>query len=1580
MTGPTEPRAAYVFIRWLHNAWRLLLAAAAAIFVTGLSVALLLFLLLQLPQGKNWLGEQMTDRFNEQYEGTIRFESIDGTLPFHTVVTGLRIDPPGETERPVLSADSVELRIGLWSLLQRNIHIHSLKLNRPVVRLEENEEGILSLAAAFRQSDPELERRHRLRPGRFDLIAPNLSMSDGMLVAATTREDGSDDEFTIRRIDGTLYMELTDQQRFLDIEQFSAHFDDDRFGSVEMQGQIFSDTRFIEMNAFRIRIDDSRLNFSAEASPVDLFEPDLAAQLAEATYRIDLQESRIGGRQLASFLPDWPFSDTVLDIELQAEGTPETLYIDRLIARINNSSVHLTGQMESIGTPEFRYSATLANVVLESGEMQQLLGDPDRLDRQQVDYLAESRLEGQIGGDLRSFESTLSLLTERGAADLRAEFHFEVPHRYEASLLLDSLDLSPLFPQHLQRNLLNGTVRLTGSGFDPDIAAGEISADLESGVVNRIEFGSGRLRASWEDRSVNHLLSLESERGTLRSSGRITNRDDRWVLDLEGNVQRFEPLSLFPELPIPLHSITAEYATELNWSSPDDLFGRLTLQIDETVMGEDTLRAHQLYADLDPPASEPGQRRLRLTSSIADADLYGDLRPLNLLRLRDHWRSYFEERVAEEIVFAHSNEERPAQELPLRERLQIDLDLKEVDLLHAWLEKVPEFRSRSRVRLNLDAGSERMLLTGTANDSGFEFGDFRAGEIVASLTAGFNYESTFRDNATFDLRLSGRDYSWKSIDVEEGFLSASMRNDTLMVRHQATADGGERRLDLTLLGKLFPDAIETEIRDLLLAGRDFEWRNSGRPLLRFTEGGRVEVDQMILASEGQEVELHGIFSNDPDEYVSYRIRSLDLAALSDLIDGRVSFGGELNAEFNSRTLTLIPAIDGNLEVRRGMLENRLVGDVRINGRYSGEREQFDTQITVFTDPERYPTYFARNDSIGQNLQLDGYVKIPDFSNPGEEFFYFDADLREIDTWIATVIAPRIIQEAEGRSTGKGFVSGSLENINFHAEFDIRDVEAVPVFLNTRYRLNGRLLFDRYEGLYFDNMDLRDDRGGRGNLTGSVDLDNFSDTNYLDLTLDLENLHFMNNPFDPDVPFYSNSRGTGQARITGSNFSPYLRTTRPIVITGGSRISVPLRDEAELQQSHSFIQFVDTFDPLLLLERELRQIEEGERVAADPADLTFVERFTLDLQFLTEEPVQFQLVFDRVTNEVLTANGTGQIRLTLEDQSFNLFGRMNISGGDYQFVAGDIISRRFQLIEGGSIIWEGDPANARLNVQAYYRARPDLSSLLTTGSPGRLDGAQRVPIDLVLHIGGTLAELENDFYFQIPSTIEGTLDPTMLAQINALNRNEEEKVIQATSLLLSGNFIPLATASTDGGTGSALRETLTGGTVVNPIITGQVINPLLSDQINSLLRSDMAVDIDFNLTPYNQVDLGVALRLYDDRLILRRDGQITGPYSDIGDLGATYRINRTFALTAFHRQDPTLSGTSGTEPRQVQEMNGVGVEARVQFNTWQEFRHRIGRALGRLFGRKESGDSEPAASDYEENNKNEDGEEILASDR
>jgi translocation and assembly module TamB len=1123
---------------------------------------------------------------------------------------------------------------------------------------------------------------------------------------------------------------------------------------------------------------------------------------------------------------------------------------------------------------------------------------------------------------------------------------------------LDSLDLSPVFPAHIQRNLINGVLSFEGSGFDPDHLDLEIAADLDTGFVNHIDFSQAAFRGQITDQRFEHELSILNGDAEINSSGLIGRSGDDWTVSLEGFTRNIDIKHIFQREDFPNTSINLEYSSDLGFSEIDDLNGRVSFQINESVIGPDTLRSHQFYADLDTPSTSGGERNFRLTSSFLDAEITGNIYPTNLYHLYRHWNGYIRNQIAEEIVM-DSTAVKPVEDISMADQvssadLHLNIEIKDVELLQKYYSENPLFETRSRFNLNLNADQNRLLVTGSLNDSEFRFGNFESGAISANFTTSLRYAEKFRDYGTMDLQLNAENYRYNNFQFRDGYINTSMRSDSIMVQHSSRGFEDEINLNLSMLTRLNPDDIMIEIRDFMLGSEAYTWRTENTPVFTLFKDRSLKLENVNFVSDEERIEINGTYSNAQEDRVEYLVRNLNLQRISELIGGRVRFAGSADGEFYTTTLTQVPTFEGDLNVRRFMLNERLVGDVNINSQYSTAEDHFNTSISVITDPDRYPNYYAENDSIGHDLYFDGYIKTPDLNNPDEEFFSFEADLREIDMWIVTVIVPQIVIEMEGRSSGTGYIRGSLTDYDFNAEFDIDEVMGVPFFVNIPYDLNGTLIFDRNDGLIFEEIYLRDPQGGTGVLTGTVDLDDFSDYNYLDLTLDLNNLLFMNNPYDPDVPFYANARGTGQARITGSNFDPYLRTTQPVVISQGSRISVPVVDDTELQQSYSFIQFVDSFDWRTFQDENIMngQNGNGQTFQFDPETLTFVERFTLDLQFIAEQPVNFRLIFDRVTNEILSASGTGQIRLSLEDQNFSIFGRMNISGGDYQFVAGDIISRRFQLLEGGSIIWEGDPANARLNVNATYRARPDLTALITSGAR-EMQRGQRFPIDLVLNIGGTLSELENDFYFQIPSNIEGTLDPTLLTQVNALNRNEEEKIIQATSILLSGNFIPLTTASTEGGTGMALRETLTGGAVVvNPLLTSQVINPLLSDQINSLLRSDMSLDIDFNLTTLNEIDLGVALRLYDDRLILRRDGVITGEYSDIGDLGATYRINRVFAVTAFHRQDPMLTSSSTAEVRQVQEMNGVGIEAQFQFNTWQELKDRFIRAISRLFGRKE----------------------------
>jgi len=1516
---------------------------------------------LQLPQSKAYINEEITGIFSTQFDGTLKIEQISGFLPFSATLHNGDFYAPDQPESPVLSFETMEITITWWNLFQRNFTISSFELNSPSLKLTMTEDEILSIATVFRQKEPILlnpePQSGRIRfLDQINIFAPIIQFNNGTIDVDESIQLpealGLPDKFLVENLNFSIFLELTDTQIFFDLPNFIAEIPDTEYEFLHVSGQFYSDDEYFELNRFRVGTELGNADFSFEATPVNVFSANFTEQFKQSEYRVQITESSLSPVLVRKLTGAFPPFENNLEIELDSEGTLETFYIDRFRANINETSILISAEIQNLFSNELSYVASLDNMVIHPSKLDWIsthyLDGKVDLERYQL-----STLRGSLNGNLLELNSSVRAITEAGEFSLDGSLEFRDLLVYDLTFGVDAFDITPFLTDTLDSSIIQGRFTLQGTGTGPN-ANFNSTVDLSNSIIFGYEINSLDANFNFANQALRYdIQGSDDNQLYVSANGHFSQDNGRIRFTSDGEVNKLDLKKFNPGYFADETDFNSTFSVNLNWTDIDDLTGRISLEVDESRIDEVLHRPHQFYADLND--SDNGLRRLRFTSSFFDGELNGTLNLSTLQKSAEFWSQYLNQRVDNEILFSENADTTRIETLlndPLYEDLYADLTIsmviKDVSLLRAYLPELPEFESSARFNSTINATNQRLLVTATLSDERIRYGELAADNLNSAFTANFRSDQKLRETSTLDLQISSSFSSFLGNELKNSYANLSVRDDSIHVRSNLQRFEGDITLQSTLTGYLKSDRLDILIDEFNLGSPDYEWTQEGRPLISYNRNKAIQIEDLILTSGTEYLRINGTYSDNVDDVVDYTITDMDLSRLSDIIGGRIEFSGKLNGDFSTRTLLEIPAIEGNLTVNEGRILNRLIGDVSIHSLYNSESRQFDTEVHVFTDPEKYSGYYNRNDGIGQDLLLSGYFKLPDDTRePTDDLFYFDADLREIDMWIVTFIVPNIVSEMQGRGTGTGFIRGSEDNFDFAANFKVEDVYGVPAFTNVGYTLNGELDFNFDEGLLFRDIRLRDHRGGTGTLSGQVDLDRFSPLTILDLTLDLNNLQFMNNRYDPDIPFYGQIYGTGQAQIAGTNFEPILRTTRPLSISSDSRITIPLEPETVFEQDRRFIEFVESFD-IPFWENHFSRIASADGRNGEPEQLTFLQLFTMDLQFQALNPIQVQLIFDRVTNDMISANGTGQMRILLEDQDVSMFGRFNITGGEYQFVSGDIFTRRFTLQEGGSISWSGDLVDASLNVTAAYRARPNVSTLLSGSGAGSIvDPNLRIPIDLVLQIGGTITSVENEFFFRIPTGIESSADPTIASQINNLNQNEDEKLIQATSILLTGNFIPSQQAQ-----GLGLAENITGTAVVNPLITSQVINPLLSNQINSLLRSDVTFDIDFNLTTANEVDLGVALRLFDDRVVLRREGQITGEQSDIGDLGATYRINRAFSVTAFHRQDPTLSYTSGIETSQSQEMNGIGFEAQVQFNTWQNLRTRISGAFRSLLGIKE----------------------------
>ena len=1551
------------YIRWIHKSWNVLWTFIGVLIFTIAILIGLGFGALQLDPVQNRIASEIEAQFNERYEGVLSIGKVDGLLPFNMNLRNVNIYSDDSTATRLVTTNNISAGIDIWSVLQDRLIINKLIINEPQVYLQQIEGSHLTLSEALRKRDRQEQLQVNdsldvpLQPTDFQIIVPSFILNNGKIVFKEAGEISPTDSLLITDLQMDMFFEFTEEQRFIDFNAVSFKTNAKDLSTVELYGQIFNDEQFLELNSFNITTEYSTLGFSIEANGVNALRGQFMDQLENSQLTLNLNQLVVGAPDLRRIFPDLPETNNYLQGSLEGEGMLSEMIFGNGELIFGDSYMNYNGRLRSLDNlQDLGYLVEMESLILAEPE---ILMMSDKVNEHQTEALINTRYEGVFEGNRDSTNAELLAEGNRGLISLNGTLKYGENLNLELGIETDSLNIGGLVDPRIEQTNLSLAGRFRSSSLDPQTAKGGLFIESKELPASNNDLYA---LINWDSGIIEPDFRGNFGNSRTQFNGRIDIQNQEPEIYLKGSADNIPIKELTKADRLRTIYSDVEFEIDVIGDDLEHIFGEFTLDVLESRTSEDTLGRHQLYLDFNDP--DERDRILRFTSTALDATIEGDFNTGSVVDLTKQWGSYLRNQVNEEVLFNEAVAMDSVSAIG-NQNLEVDGRIKNPGLLNFYFTDLPQITSTARFTSTFNVNSQQLLFTASVNDQLTAINDLNADTLELQMTGGFRYGSQLKEFSNLQLRSTASRVDLGILQGQGFVLDADMNRDSLKLTSSMEKLSDNARFDFEGRGKILDQAFELKIDTLNLGTDDYTWQNQGVPTVVYNSNEALDLIDFVFENRQQFLEVNGTYSSTPEDSVRYSIRDLNLDEISDLIGRRLTFGGTMNGEFTTRTLTTVPTVQGDLAVEALEFGEQLVGDMNLNSNYNADLDRFDTNITVTTDSSKYPDYFDNTSRKGQNFDISGYILAPqDGRFPAVDSLYnFEVNFENIDLWILPIIAPKVFTEGSGLGSGTGQLWGNTETYDFNADFMVGTLDAAylrPRFLDTYYYAQGGINFSRDDGLTFNDIYLIDPTGGNAILSGNYDFNDFTPTDSMNIRLEMDEFQFLNSEFDQTVAFFGDAYGTSTVTITGTNFAPVLRTEEPIEITDFSEISIPLLEETEFDEGNRFIRFVDSFEEGAQSQSTFNnrngQSADGED-AEEEVDLSFTERFTMDLQFVANEPMTVRLIFDPVTGDIVTAEGTGRIRILLEDETVSMFGRFDIQGGRYQFVSGDIFTRRFDIESGGSIIWEGDPANARLNLNAIYSARPDINTLSPAGSVDP-ENSQRVPIELVLNIGGTISSIENNFFFRLPNTFESQQSSTLSTQLASINRDEDLKLLQAANFMLMGNFIPVS--SSGQAQSNLFGENLSGSAaVLNPLISSQVINPLLSSQINSLLNSDLSsLDVDFNLNTYNQVDLGVALRLYNDKLILRREGQITGRQSNIGDLGATFRINRTFAVTAFHRQDLTFGTPTSTEQsQQSQDINGVGLEAKVSFNAWDEFFKRLFSPFRKLFGLDDTNDNQ-----------------------
>ena len=682
--------------------------------------------------------------------------------------------------------------------------------------------------------------------------------------------------------------------------------------------------------------------------------------------------------------------------------------------------------------------------------------------------------------------------------------------------------------------------------------------------------------------------------------------------------------------------------------------------------------------------------------------------------------------------------------------------------------------------------------------------------------------------------------------------------------------------------------IDVEILPTSLHLNSREWNIE--PSKIHISGSDIDVETFELTSSEQRIRLQGRTSLEHRDTLALNLDRFDISIINPLIGTNLGITGAATGE-----VKLISPLN-----EMGLLANMIsdstyiagipLGVVSIGSNWDEEFERFDIDL--------------RNDYGGKsNIVAHGKL------HPKLKTLEAEAGLDMLNIGYVQPMLHDVFSHMDGTISGKILVDGPLDNLEISSEdARLNDATLTVDYTKVPYKADGTFHIDS-QGAYFDDIKIRDRFNGTGAVHGSINWDHFRDM-FFDLKLNVANMECVNLTEKQADVFYGNLYATGNLGITGPINS--LMMNIDAVTSKPGQIHIPLSSALSSGKGSNLLKFkelekeiyVDPYETMIskLQKKELKGGELGVnmRVTASPDVQAFVE-------------------LDKTSGNVLSGRGNGTIDLKINSETFNINGDYTLTGGNFNFVALGLAGRDFTIQDGSSIRFGGDIMESTLDINAIYKTKASLSTLIADTT----SVANKRLVECGISITDKLSNPRLGFSIEIPD-----LDPMVKSRVESALSTEDKVQKQFLSLIVSNNFLPDEQS----------------GIVNNSSMLYSNVSEILATQLNNILQKlDIPIDLGLNYQPNERgndiFDVAVSTQLFNNRVVVNgsvgnRQYSSGGSQNDVvGDIDIEIKLDRSGALRLnlfSHSADQYTNYLDNSQ------RNGVGLTYQTEFNSFRQF--------------------------------------------
>ncbi|MCX8080655.1 MAG: translocation/assembly module TamB [Bacteroidia bacterium] len=1482
---------------------RLFIRFLGILSIFFIALFLAAFFLVKSHHFQTWLGKKVSEKLSNDTGIDLEINRIE--IDFFKTVVLKEVFAGKKYTDTLLAAKKIKAEADIIDRDKKEIKLKSILLDSPKFILHQPEKGknLLDSLLSYFDSGPDTtssEQAWKFDPGTIELKNGYVRISSH---TADTLKEGLFHPalMTFGNINAQIKNLAFDSGNVrLKAEKLSAFTN---FG-IHIQKLscdfFFSDKRMsfhnTELHTSRSKL-ITELNFSYDS--LECFSDFINSVRITASI---FKGSKFHPADLMGFAPDFKCVEDTITFSGDVDGTISDLHAQNLYLKIKEKNI-LKGDVSILGLPGFSKSFIHARIKTLYVDWTTLNGMkiPSFCDNQKLDIPQEIlrssffEFRGEIDGTPEDIILFGKARTGAGNLKMDLEWKKNKPFEWEynGSLQTEYFEIGKILNNKEYQNT-SFELKVKGKGITID----KIVLESE-GKINYLDFHGYRyhhiaMNGTLKNREFKGKLEIKDTSLDMSFDGVALFEKKDYHFDFIAEIRKFHPENLHFFSLKEKGYFSSQVLIQLKGNDINNMSGIVHFDDTKFTTAQKMYKISTFYLELQ---QNQLPKKITLHSDFLSALAEGNFRLSHIHEpmvdvLNHYYPTFFKIKTEQPEKFNH-------------EYIQIKLKIKKFNFIHDLFYDKLDVANNTLLNLKANRKDHNVKI------------DFLSDSIKFSFLKLKNISFSVNEEDVINLKLKLNEiYISDTIDIKNLEFCVNSRDKLSTFDIDWRGDTADFKNHGEIEGKILfnNESFYLILDSAYVDVHDSIWSLHQSGIIAWNKDRSLLVSPILIYHNQQQFSMEGFMSpRTEEEKINIVLQNINLETFKPILSGFGIYAqGILNGCISLSHVRERLFSSADLTIDRFVFNDNHFGKLYVESTYHHENKSIT--LNGYTDLG-LPDVINFNN---KNIRFGGTI----YPFDKENNFDLSFSLMPLNPTIINPFVKDIFNIKKGYITGNLKLTGKFSDPQLNGELMLKNTVLIPDFTKVAYVLNGQIevMPDqiRFSDIYMhDQVDSK--KKYNGVINGNIFHRKFKDWQ-LDFDITYRNMLVLNTTEKDNSLYYGKIFSSGNIGIWGFLDDLYMNVED--TIKGRSRFYLAL-DNPEEAGDFDFIHFRKK-------DSALRKQKSKD-----------LSGFHLNMNITAKPDFSPQIIFDRTVGDVLNANGYAQLNMKINTLGkFEMSGDYQIESGDYTFSLEKFLSKKFELEQGSSILWSGDPINADIDITAFYKNRVSIAPLIndTTGQ-----FKSRTPVFCKLKMTKKLLNPNISFEFDFP----GVNDNVKSSIYNILS-DENERNRQVFAFLMLRSFIPPLIYSTHSGGVTAGNAAASTG------------SEFLSAKMNSLFQSAMGnvlgdFDIGINYNPgsavgSDEVLMNMNKNFLNNRLTfegnfgVNNNRSSTGGSNFIGDVNIEYKLSPDgkYKVRGFNRTNDVtqLTVTGGLYTQ------GVGIGISESFETWNELFRKYLKKIGK----------------------------------